>query len=158
MTAYRLIEDRAERTFALIVSARDDALQAVERLAAAERLRSSRLQAVGAFSSVTIAYFDPDTKEYSEQEVDEQIEILSFLGDITDDGSGGAKVHAHVVLGRRDGSAIGGHLMAGTVWPTCEIFVTESPPHLRRAHDPESGLALIDTKEGEWNTLASDAG
>jgi uncharacterized protein len=29
------------------------------------------------------------------------------------------------------------------VRPTLEIVLTESPAHLRKRHDPESGLALI---------------
>lgn len=64
------------------------------------------------------------------------------MGDIAvEDGK--KKVHAHVVLGRRDGSAWGGHLLAAKVRPTLEVVLTESPSYLRRVHDPESGLALI---------------
>lgn len=29
------------------------------------------------------------------------------------------------------------------VRPTLEVILTESPAHLRKRHDPESGLALI---------------
>jgi uncharacterized protein len=53
-------------------------------------------------------------------------------------------VHAHVVVGRRDGSAHGGHLLRANVWPTLEVVVTTAPAHLRKRHDPETGLALID--------------
>jgi uncharacterized protein len=48
------------------------------------------------------------------------------------------------VLGRRDGAAVAGHLLEGHVRPTLEVVLTESPVHLRKRHDPESGLALID--------------
>ncbi len=36
-----------------------------------------------------------------------------------------------------------GHLGKAHVRPTLEVIVTESPAHLRKRHDPESGLALI---------------
>ena len=52
-------------------------------------------------------------------------------------------MHAHVVLGKRDGAACGGHLLAAKVRPTLEIILTESPGYLRRQHDPRSGLSLI---------------
>ena len=52
-------------------------------------------------------------------------------------------MHVHAVLGRRDGTALAGHLQDGRVRPTLEIIVTESPAHLRKTKDPESGLALI---------------
>ena len=69
--------------------------------------------------------------------------MLSLIGDVVID-KGEPSVHAHVVVGRRDGSALGGHLIEGRVWPTLEVIVTESPTHLRKRHDPETGLALID--------------
>jgi len=52
--------------------------------------------------------------------------------------------HAHIVVGRADGSARGGHLLEGHVWPTLEVVVEKLPRHLRRRTDPETGLALID--------------
>jgi predicted DNA-binding protein with PD1-like motif len=64
------------------------------------------------------------------------------VGDIALDGSQ-PKVHAHVVLGRRDGSTVGGHLIEARVRPTLEIVVVDSPAYLRREFDPASGIALI---------------
>jgi Fe-S oxidoreductase len=54
-----------------------------------------------------------------------------------------ALVHAHVVLGKSDGSAHGGHLLEAHVRPTLEVTLAEAPRYLHRKHDPESGLALI---------------
>jgi len=54
------------------------------------------------------------------------------------------KVHAHIVVGRFNGSTLGGHLLEAHVRPTLEIVLVESPPHLRRTFDPASGLALLD--------------
>jgi uncharacterized protein len=54
------------------------------------------------------------------------------------------KVHTHVVVGKADATAHGGHLIEGAVRPTLEVVLTEAPRHLRRRHDAESGLALID--------------
>ncbi len=56
---------------------------------------------------------------------------------------GKPKVHAHVVAGKRDGSTVGGHLMEAHIRPTLEVILTESPAHLVRHIDDESGLALI---------------
>jgi predicted DNA-binding protein with PD1-like motif len=75
--------------------------------------------------------------------VREQTEVLALVGDVTLDEAGGRKVHAHVVLGKRDGAACGGHLLAAKVRPTLEVIFTESPGYLQRQHDPTSGLALI---------------
>ena len=69
--------------------------------------------------------------------------MLSLLGVVTLDGEK-PKLHGHIVVGRRDGTAHGGHLLEGHVWPTLEVIVEESPRHLQRRLDPATGLALID--------------
>jgi len=74
--------------------------------------------------------------------VREQVEVLSLIGDVALDG-GQPKIHAHVVVGKRDGSAHGGHLLTARVRPTLEVMLVESPARLARVYDPDSGLALI---------------
>ncbi len=74
--------------------------------------------------------------------LDEQVELLSLIGDVAlKDGQ--PQVHAQVVVGRSDGTAHGGHLLEARVRPTCELILTESPAHLQKQLDPETGLALI---------------
>jgi uncharacterized protein len=94
----------------------------------------------------TPAYFDPDVMQYQDIPVTEQAEVLSLLGDIAVSG-GTPALHAHAVMGLRDGSTVGGHLRRAVVWPTLEVIVTESPAHLRKRVDEETGLALIALEE-----------
>jgi Plants and Prokaryotes Conserved (PCC) domain len=75
-------------------------------------------------------------------ELREQVEVLSLMGDITCEGDK-HNVHAHVVIGKADATAHGGHLFAGHVRPTLEIVMTELPAHLHRRFDPKTGLNLI---------------
>ena len=56
---------------------------------------------------------------------------------------GQAEIHAHVVLGKSDGTALRGHLLEAHVRPTLEVMLIESPRHLQRKHGKETGLALI---------------
>jgi hypothetical protein len=143
MRTKQLLSDGGERVFAVIFEAGDDPVAGLTRFAEEHKLGGSSFTAIGAFSEATLGYFDLQRKEYDRIPVTEQVEVLALLGDIAlQDGK--PKLHAHVVLGRRDGSACGGHLLAARVRPTLEVIVTESPKHLRRKHDPASGLALID--------------
>ena len=73
----------------------------------------------------------------------EQVEVASLIGDVALSPEGEPALHAHVVLGRRNGTALAGHLGRAHVRPTLEVILTESPTHLRKRLDPESGLALI---------------
>ena len=135
--------DEDGRAFAVIFEKDEDPMAGLVRFAEERNLTASSLTAIGAFSEATLGYFDWEKKDYERIPVTEQVEVLALVGDVSVDEQGAKKVHAHVVLGRRDGSACGGHLLSAKVRPTLEVIVTESPAHLRRVHDPESGLALI---------------
>ena len=106
-------------------------------------LKASRITAIGAFSKAVLGYYDFSIKDYKKIPVNEQVEVVSLLGDIALYGND-SKVHAHVVLGRSDGMAMGGHLLQATVHPTLEVILTESPGYLQRRMDEATGLALID--------------
>lgn len=74
--------------------------------------------------------------------LDEQVELLSLIGDVAlKDGK--PVVHAHAVIGKKYGTAHDGHLLEAHIRPTCEVVLTESPIHLQKRIDPQSGLALI---------------
>ncbi len=138
----RRINDAAERTYAVIFERGDEVIANLQRFAEQERLDGSRFTAIGAFERATLGWFDWQRKDYERIEVDEQVEVLSLIGDVSlEDGK--PKLHAHCVLGRRGGATVGGHLIEAVVRPTLEVLLIESPGHLRRRHDPDSGLALI---------------
>ena len=138
----KILNDAPERTIALIFDQGDEVMATLQAFAAEHNLMASRFTAIGAFERATLGYFDWATKEYERIPVDEQVEVVSIVGDIALDGNK-PKVHAHAVLGRRDGSTLGGHLLEATVRPTLEVVLTESPAYLRRVCDPRSGIALI---------------
>jgi uncharacterized protein len=134
--------DRDGNTFALIFSTGEDPVAGLTRFAEEQRIGAASFTAIGAFSEADLGYFDWEKKDYERIPVREQVEVLSLIGDIALDGDR-RKIHAHVVLGRRDGAACGGHLLSARVRPTLEVIVEAAPAHLRRVHDPVSGLALI---------------
>lgn len=130
-------------SFALIFDKGDEVMATLKSFAREQRLGGSRFTAIGALSDATIGWFDWDRRDYRRIRVEEQVEVVSLVGDVALTEEGEPKVHAHVVLGRRDGTAMGGHLIEGRVRPTLELMLEEAPVHLRRKHDDDSGLALI---------------
>lgn len=139
----KLLHDGPEKTFALIYETGDEAIAGLRRFAADHRPRSAHFTAIGAFRDVVLAYFDWPTKRYQDIPVNEQVEVLTLAGDIAWKDDGEPVVHAHVVVGRSDGSTRGGHLKKAHVRPTLELVLVEYPKHLERKPDPETGLALI---------------
>lgn len=135
--------EHGQRTFAVVLDAGDEVMGCLKRAAAYEKLTGASLSAIGAFSGATLAYFDWSEKAYKHIPVEEQVEVATMLGDIGVDEEGKPALHVHLVLGKRDGSAVAGHLLKATVRPTLEVIVVESPGHLRRRKDPTTGLHLI---------------
>jgi len=141
-----LHQSAGQKTFALIFATGDEIMSTLEQFAKEQKLEGSHFTAIGALEEVTLGYFDWQNKEYLKNPVKEQVEVVSLMGDIATSPKGEPKVHAHIVVGKRDGTALAGHLLSGRVRPTLELILTESPTHLQRRHDEESGLALIDLR------------
>lgn len=131
------------KSYVLIFSTGDELAKGLKDFAEEQNLADASFKAVGALSSVKLAWFDPDTKQYKTSvDLREQVELLSLIGDVAQH-EGKPIVHAHAVVGRSGGTTAGGHLLEATVRPACEVFLTESPVHLAKALDPDSGLLLI---------------
>lgn len=131
------------RTFLAVFDMEDDVLGALQRLCDGEQLLTARLSGIGGFRSATVGYYDMDEQRYEAIHVNEQVEVLSMLGNVTA-YQGRPKIHAHCVLGHRDGRTTGGHLLAGIVRPTLELLVEELPAVLHRRDRPEIGIPLIE--------------
>jgi predicted DNA-binding protein with PD1-like motif len=125
-----VLDKGEEVTASLLAFARDAAI------------RSAHFTAIGAFSEIVLGFFDRERKTYDEIPMLEQVEVLALTGNFTEE-NGQPRLHAHAVVGKRDGSAHGGHLLRAKVFPTLEVVVTEVAAELRRVLDPETGIALI---------------
>ena len=139
----RLLHANGQKTFVVVLDKGDEVVATLTEFARERNLSAAHLTAIGAFSEVTLGYFDRDRKDYVRIPIRDQVEVLSLVGDVAI-AKGEPQLHAHVVVGRRDGTAHGGHLLEARVWPTLEVMLVESPAHLRRVKDSETGLALID--------------
>jgi predicted DNA-binding protein with PD1-like motif len=138
-----LAENDGKRVFALVLDAGEEAFACISRFANEQTVSAASITAIGAFELATVGFFDFETKSYKEIPVDQQSEVLSLIGDVAEGDDGRASLHVHAVLGLRDGSTMGGHLLKATVRPTLEVIVTEMPGHLRRRKVEAFGIALL---------------
>ena len=142
MRAKPLVQTADETTWVLVFDTGDEAVAGLTDFASQHSITAAHFTAVGAFSAATLGYFNWETKEYEPVSVAEQSEVVTLMGDIAIE-SGKPKIHAHASLAKRGGVMIGGHLLEGHVRPTLEVVLTQSPEHLERQFDPQSGIALI---------------
>jgi predicted DNA-binding protein with PD1-like motif len=142
MQSKLLHEENDAKTYVLVFETGDEVAGGLVDFAKRHQIGAARFTAIGALRRVTLGYFDWDRKEYEKIPVNEQVEVLSLAGNLVGSPDG-PKLHAHLVVGKRDGTAHGGHLLDAVVRPTLEVMLTQSPRHLERRHDAASGLALI---------------
>ena len=144
----KLLAEGTEKTYAVVFDAGDEVIQGLTQFAKDEGFDAAHFTALGAFARATLGYFDLETQDYVHIPVNEQVEVLSLVGDVSlKDGAskdGQPQIHAHVVVGKRDGTAHGGHILEAFVRPTLEVTLSETPAHLKRRMVKEFGLALID--------------
>lgn len=139
----RRIETGAEPLYILVFDTGDEVSKGLLDFAKEQNLTAARFTGIGAFSEVTLGFFDMEKKDYAKNELREQVEVLSLVGNVAEYDSK-PKVHAHVVVGKRDGTAHGGHLLKAKVRPTLEVTLIAEPAHLKRTIDPATGLPLLD--------------
>jgi uncharacterized protein len=104
---YKLVDEKP-KTFVLVFETNDELAGALQKFASEQKLASASFKAIGALSSVKLGWLNWETKQYKPSVfLDEQVELLSLIGDVALKG-GDPQVHAHAVIGKRDGTAHGG--------------------------------------------------
>ena len=131
------------KQYVVIFSRGDEAYSGLLDFAEKYRVTSGHFTAIGALSSVVLGWFDPQTKMYRENRINEQVEVAAMIGDLAL-YEGKPTLHTHIVVGRHDGTAEGGHVIEAIVFPTLEVFVTVDPVPLQKKYDPSTDLTLIE--------------
>jgi predicted DNA-binding protein with PD1-like motif len=127
----------------LVFDPGDEVVSVLLAFAKEKSIKTAQIAGLGGFREVTLGYFDMPQKKYIPNEVREQVEVMSFIGNLSQSPEGESKLHAHVVVGKRDYTAHGGHLLKAIVNPTLELIITESPVEVTRVMHEDIGLALL---------------
>jgi predicted DNA-binding protein with PD1-like motif len=143
MAMAKSIETTTKRMIIARMFPGDDVLATIEAVADKHGVRSGQLNLIGAIAGAKLGYFDVEKKEYEHFSVDEDLEVVSCMGNIsTHDGN--LVVHAHMIVADNKGQCYGGHLMPGCVVSvTIELVIVETESELKRARDVETGLNLL---------------
>jgi uncharacterized protein len=152
MKSAKIAGAAGDETRVLILDSGEEAFAALTKFANDAQLTAASLTAIGAFEKATVGWFDFENKTYKKIEIGEQREVLSAIGDVAIGDDGQASLHIHVVLGLSDGTTRGGHLLAGTVRPTLEVVLIDTPSHRRRKKKRDLGIAMIDLETEERGT------
>lgn len=99
------------------------------------------ISGIGAVNYAVLRFLDPATKKYVDKTFEEQMEISSLVGNISEK-DGEVYLHLHANFGRRDYTVVGGHLLSCVLNGACELVVTRFHCKVGRRFDEETGLNL----------------
>jgi predicted DNA-binding protein with PD1-like motif len=139
----RSIQTEIKRVIFARMDPGEDVLGTIEKVAIEHGVKSGQLSLIGAVSKAKLGYFHREAGEYRNFKVDEDVEVVSCIGDIsTHDGN--LVIHAHLIVADEHGKCWGGHLMKGCeVSVTIELVIIETEIELIRKRDDVTGLNLL---------------
>lgn len=136
------IEANIKRIIVAKLEKGEDLLESLAALAKKYELVSGFFKAIGALSEAHIGFFEKGV--YKSIKLEEDLEVVSCIGNISY-REGEMVVHAHIVVGDKEGKAFGGHVLKGCIVSvTCEIFLIEIDQKIRRTEDKATRLFLLD--------------
>ncbi len=137
---------KTEEEYIIRLEKGENFIKKIENLAEIEDIKTGFFNAIGAATSAQISFYDRDKKEYINNNLDEDHEIISLTGNVTT-VEGKPFIHAHCVLSNKNFECTGGHLKEGIVGATCEIYLKKLDLRIGRQMDDEIGLKLLDCKQ-----------
>ncbi len=139
----RSVQTESKRVIFARMYPGEDVLESIEAVAKKHGVKSGQLSLIGAVSKAKLGYFHREAVEYRDFTVDEDVEVVSCMGNIaTHEGS--LVVHAHMIVADEAGKCWGGHLLQGCeVSVTIELVIIETELQLIRKRDDKTGLNLL---------------
>lgn len=130
--------------YVLSIDNHQEIVSAVKAFCEENRIFAGTVNGIGAVNHAVLRFLDPATKKYVDGVFEEQMEIVSLVGNISMKDEE-VYLHFHATFGRRDYTCIGGHLLSAVINGACELVVERfDGKALSRLFDPESGLNLYD--------------
>jgi predicted DNA-binding protein with PD1-like motif len=107
-----------------------------------KKVPSAFFTCIGSCGAVELGYYNPHLKDYRKKPFVEELEIISFTGNIGWSGAEPA-IHAHGMFGRTDFSVFGGHVFSLKTLATAEIHLTILSGTANRSLNTDYNLNLL---------------
>ena len=121
----------------------EEIVESIRNLAFKEKIKLGTISGIGAVNKATIGLFEVDTKEYHTIDLEEDMEIVSLGGNITEK-DGEAYIHLHMAVSNSTYNVKAGHLNSAIISSTGEIFIDIIEGSVGRRFDKEAGLNLLE--------------
>lgn len=133
---------RDDDCYILAFHAGDRFLETLKEFVKKEGIKAATFDGIGAVNSLTLGFFNSESKNYQEKVLNENLEVVSLTGNISKSG-GDLVVHAHGVFGNSAYQGLAGHIKDMTISVTLELRLDKLSAGLERSKDDASGLNLL---------------
>jgi predicted DNA-binding protein with PD1-like motif len=138
---YSFIQDGD--TYVVSIDNHQEVFAALTAFCEEQNILAGEITGIGAVNSATLRFLDPATKKYVDKTFEEQMEISSLVGNISEK-DGKPYLHLHANFGRRDYTVVGGHLLCCTLNGACEVVVKRFHRKVGRRFEPTLGINLYE--------------
>jgi len=140
----KTVEQIAKKVNWVQIKTGEDLLESITQFCQENNIQAGIVLAIGALQKAKFGYYDQKEKIYLENSIEEPVEIVSCLGNISLK-EGKPFVHAHISLANKEGKVFGGHLNPGCTVFACECSIIElEGKNLERKFEQITGLSLWD--------------
>ena len=138
------IETKIGRVIVARLMPDEDLIDAIKEIVRKYNIKAGLINVIGALKKFTIGFFDLKTKEYNFKTFEEDVELISCMGNIAYKDEVPI-IHLHISVGKDDFGIIGGHLSQPSIISiTGEVYVYEIAQKLNRSTDPQFNLSLLE--------------
>src|SRR5262245_29222528 len=117
---------RGARTYRISMTKGDEIMSGLTDFAEKYHIKNGHFTAVGAINKGLFGWSDVERGLGQKKiELNQEAEIVSLMGSISQDAQGRSNVHGHGTVALSDGSVRGGHWWEAHVSIIAEVFVTE---------------------------------
>ncbi|WP_419870852.1 PPC domain-containing DNA-binding protein [Chryseobacterium sp. CT-SW4] len=134
---------KIDQTYIVSIKNHSGIVEALTDFVNNQSIQAGQITGIGAVNEATLRFFDPSTKQYVDKTFKEQMEVSNISGNISKiDGK--PMLHLHITLGRRDYTALAGHLLDATISGAGEFFFYPLDADIIKTRDEEFGLNFYD--------------
>lgn len=114
----------------------------IQKFCENKKIHLATVSGIGSLKSVTLGFFNPETKEYQQKTFKEPLEMASLAGNIVEK-DGKPLLHFHTTVAGDNYKALAGHMVEAQVSLTAEIVITMVKGKIYKAFDDRTGLNLF---------------
>ncbi|MBP2638578.1 MAG: hypothetical protein H6Q72_4485 [Firmicutes bacterium] len=117
----------------------EDVMETIKNVCEQENIITAYFQGIGACGNVVLSTYCPATKEFIEHPYAGMLEMVSLMGNITENNLGNPSLHAHAVFSylneNKEVKTIAGHMLKAVISYTGEIVIRVAPEKIGHRED-----------------------